>query len=426
MNICVKELYPKVFKSDCKQKVYVSFSHDEPIDNALLGIKIQPMEQYSVLHTTQYRIDEEERYDYVALNACGDDLYCYEYDFTCEQQYTLKIKYADKIICWSHVYSLDEDLANLKAYKGDTHLHSCRSDGEGTPFEVACNYRKSGFDFIAITDHHKFAPSLEAQEQIENLTNQFFVFRGEEVHNKSMGYFHIVNFNGESSVNDIIETDDAYVESELERILSSYDLTGLSDPRCVAYRIFIAEHIRKANGVAIMAHPYWETYGEYHMQTEEFVYHWKNGHFDALEVIAGCDGTGNGNNLQEMLRCDMLADGYKIPVVGSSDAHTTQNKRPSDRFNNQFTLVFAKDFNEIPEAIKAERSVAIDRKDDTIYRTVGKFRYGKYARFLMWEYYPIYANLCQEHGDALLENNMAKITEAEIKIKEFNEKFFNL
>lgn len=426
MSFFVKQLFPKVFESNCKQTVFVEIVHDGQLDVRLLGIKIQPMEKYSVLHTSKYRIDEEERYDYVQLKACGGNLYCVEYHFTAEQQYTLKIKYNGKIIYWSYIYSLDDDFASLKAFKGDTHLHTNRSDGEGTPFEVSCNYRAAGYDFIAITDHHKFEPSLEAQREIKELTSDFFVFRGEEVHNKDMGYFHVINFNGESSVNDIIENDDAYVESEIERILSSYDLSGLSDPRCVAYRIFIAEHIRKVNGLAIMAHPFWECYGEYHMQTEEFIYHWQNGHFDALEVIAGCDGTGNGNNLQEMLWCDMLSEGYKIPVVGSSDAHTTVNKRPTDRFNNQFTIVFAKDFDDIPNAIKAERAVAVNRKNDSDFRAIGKFRYAKYARFLMREYYPIYASLCAQHSLALSDKDKEKVEKIEDEIKDFNKKFFNI
>ncbi len=426
MNIYIKELYPKVFKSNCKQTLFVKFELDEEIDDSLLEIKIQPMEKYAILHTPKYRIDEEERYDYVALNNCGEGLFSVEYNFTDEQQYTVKIKYDGAIICNTHIYSVDDDLAKMKPFKGDTHLHSCRSDGEGTPFEVACNYRAAGYDFIAITDHHRFAPSLEAQAQIKELTDKFFVFRGEEVHNKDMGYFHIINFNGESSVNDIIENDDAYVEAELERILFTYDLSALSDPRCVAYRIFVAEHIRKFNGVAIMAHPYWEVFGEYHMQTEEFIYHWQNGHFDALEVIAGCDGTGNGNNLQEMLRCDMLADGYKIPVVGSSDAHTTVNKVPTDRFNNQFTIVFAKDFDDIPNAIKNEQGVAVDRTDDIHYRAIGKFRYAKYARFLMREYYPLYSKLCAQHAQALAENESNKILETEDKLTKFKSEFFNI
>jgi len=426
VDLYVKNIYPRVFKSNCKQTVYVEFAGDNITDDFLLEIKIQPMEKYSILHTSKYRIDEEERYDYMPLKKCGDGIYCAEYNFACEQQYSLKIKNNGTLIRNTHIYALESDLAALKAFKGDTHLHTCRSDGEGTPFEVSCAYRGSGYDFIAVTDHHKFLPSLEAQSEIKVLTDQFYVFRGEEVHNKDMGYFHIINFNGESSVNDIIETDDAYVESEIERILSTHDFTGLSDPRCVAYRIFVAEHIHKANGVAIMAHPFWEVFGEYHMQTEEFIYHWQNGHFDALEVIAGCDGTGNGNNLQEMLRCDMLAEGYKIPVVGSSDAHTTNPKVATDRFNRQFTIVFAKDFDDIPNAIKNEYGVAIDRIDDVHFRAIGKFRYAKYARFLMEVFYPSYSQLCEQHSKALGERNVSKIKEAEANIIDFKSKFFNI
>lgn len=425
MSIRVVELYPKVFKSNQRQTLYIKPSETD-IKSELLEIKIQPMEQYSILHTAKYRIDEEERYSYIPFKDCGDGLYCVDFDFTSEQQYTLKVKYDGAIICNTHIYSVDSDLAELKAFKGDTHLHSCRSDGQGTPFEVACDYRGAGYDFIAITDHHKFSPSLEAQEQIKALTDQFYVFRGEEVHNKDMGYFHIVNFNGESSVNDIIETDDDYVEAQVQNILATRDFTGLSDPRCAAYRIFVAEHIRKANGVAIMAHPYWECYGEYHMQTEEFIYHWQNGDFDALEVIAGCDGTGNGNNLQEMLRCDMLADGYKIPIVGSSDAHTTKPRVATDRFNKQFTLVFAKNYNEIPDAIKAERGIAVDRRDDLDFRVIGKFRYAKYARYLMREFYPPYAKLCEIHAEALANKDSKKILEIEKLIIDFKDKFFGL
>ncbi len=425
MSVVIKEIYPRVIKSNERQTVYIKLS-GEDVNTDLLEVKIQPMEKYSILHTSKYRIDEEERYSYNTPKFVTNGLFAIEYDFTCEQQYEIKIRYNGSHLRSTYIYALDSDLAALKAFKGDTHLHTCRSDGEGTPFEVSCAYRDSGYDFIAVTDHHRFAPSLEAQREIKELTNQFYVFRGEEVHNKDMGYFHIVNFNGESSVNDIIETDDDYVEAEVQKILSSRDFTGLSDPRCVAYRIFVAEHIRKANGVAIMAHPFWKVFGEYHMQTEEFIYHWQNGNFDALEVIAGCDGTGNGNNLQEMLRCDMLAEGYKIPVVGSSDAHTTNPKVATDRFNKQFTIVFAKDFDDIPNAIKNEYGVAIDRTDDVHFRAIGKFRYAKYARFLMEIFYPSYSQLCAEHSKAIANKNITNILEAEKQINDFKQRFFNI
>lgn len=420
------EIYPKVFKANTRQTVRFKMLKDIPNDD-LLAIRIIPMEKHTVLHTPQCRINEERRYSPVELKSCGDGLYSAEYDFTVEQEYNVRIYYDDQLIAYGRLYALQEDLAALKPLKGDTHLHTCRSDGKGTPFEVSCDYRAAGYDFIAITDHHKFAPSLEAQAEVKELTDQFCVFRGEEVHNKSMGYFHIVNFNGKSSVNDIIETDDEYVDGEVQKILDTHDFAGISDRRNIAYRMFVADHIHKAGGLAIMAHPFWNTYGEYNMQTEEFVHHWQHGHFDALEVIAGCDSVGHGNNLQELLRCDMIAEGYRIPVVGASDAHSTQPILPngaSSRFNEQFTLVFAKDFEEIPAAIKAERSVAIDRRDDTNFRAIGQFRYAKYARFLMGNYYPPYAALCEEHAKALSEKDAEQIAKAEKQIDEFKNRFY--
>jgi hypothetical protein len=39
-------------------------------------------------------------------------------------------------------------------YKGETHAHSTRSDGELSPTGLAARYDGLGFDFVAITDHH--------------------------------------------------------------------------------------------------------------------------------------------------------------------------------------------------------------------------------------------------------------------------------
>ena len=44
-------------------------------------------------------------------------------------------------------------------YMGDLHVHSCRSDGREDPAIVAANYRKAGFDFMALTDHERWYPS---------------------------------------------------------------------------------------------------------------------------------------------------------------------------------------------------------------------------------------------------------------------------
>ena len=39
-------------------------------------------------------------------------------------------------------------------YKGNTHVHTYRSDGRAFPQEVAALYRRIGWDFLALTDHN--------------------------------------------------------------------------------------------------------------------------------------------------------------------------------------------------------------------------------------------------------------------------------
>ncbi len=422
MKASLIKIAPKVYRADKKQTVF--FHLDGAPADSSFSAKIQPMEKHSILHTPKYRIDEEDRYPCFPLTKISDGLYALDYDFTDEQRYTVRVKQDDEIIARSYLYALKEDLYSLDVFKGDTHLHTSRSDGEGTPFEVSCEYRRAGFDFIAVTDHHKFAPSLEAKAEMEPLTDRFRVFRGEEVHNHGMGCFHIINFDGEYSVNDIIETDDAYVQAEVDKILETLKGEPLNDPYSTAYRIFVSNEIRKAGGVSIMAHPYWECYGDYNVPTDEICWLWKHGSFDALEVVASCDASGNGNNLQESLWAELRSEGARIPVVGASDAHTRHVTRAGQDFARQFTLAFSPDFDGIKEAVKDERSVAVIRRADHDFHIVGRFRYVKYARFLMDEFYPAYTALCEPHADSLAAGDADSIAHTQAPIDTFRAGFF--
>jgi hypothetical protein len=256
----------------------------------------------------------------------------------------------------------------------------------------------------------------------------FTVFVAEEIHNKGMGYFHIVNFDGKKSINVPILAEPERIEEEVQKVLSSRDFSGAADPYACAYRIYVAEEIRKCGGLAIMAHPYWECYGEYNMQTEDFRYLWENGCFDALEVLAGCYRADVGNNLQQALWSDLRAEGVTIPVVGASDCH---NVHTDDYlFNRQFTLLFAKNVNDIKDSIKQERSVAVLKRGEEGFFVFGKFRYVKYARFILEEYMPTHDALACKHADALLEagNNgggrTAKLDKLEQDILSYQNEFF--
>lgn len=413
MNI---KIYPKVFKSFKTQKLYVE------LENTCesISIRIMPMEKYGIPHK-DFRIDENYRYSFEDMTKEGDKLYSYEYKFSGEQRYSVYVLVDGEKI-YKHLYAVDEDLAGLQAFKGDTHLHSCRSDGEGTPFEVSVAYRKRAFDFIAVTDHHRYAPSLEAREEVKALTDCFTVFPAEEVHNKDMGYFHIINFGGSSSVNTLIETDEEYVNSALDAIKKTTAFPETVDKDNCAFRIFVANEIRRRGGLAVFAHPFWEDYGEYNAQTDDVVYLFKNGYFDALEVLAGCDNTGNGNNIQTALWAEMRADGIKIPVLGASDAHRTESE--PTRFNKQFSIVFAENAEGIPSSVVRELSVAVLRRSGRDFYCVGPFRLVKYVRFLMDEYYPGYEALCEEHAAALAAKDISALRLAEKKIDEYKAEFF--
>jgi hypothetical protein len=46
-------------------------------------------------------------------------------------------------------------------YKGNTHAHTCLSDGNWTPAELASQYIRRGYSFIAITDHRRYGVHAE-------------------------------------------------------------------------------------------------------------------------------------------------------------------------------------------------------------------------------------------------------------------------
>ena len=211
------KLYPRVFKSKKKQTIYVQ---TEPAVQTV-EIRVQGMEYYTIPHSALYRIDEETRYPYLPMQKQKDGLFACEYEFAQEQKYSVKVRIGGATCPQTYIYAVDEDLAALKPFKGDTHLHSNRSDGEGTPFEVGCAYRKAAYDFIAITDHHKYAPSVEGREAFKALTDEFTVFKGEEVHNRDMGYFHIINFGGEESLNVPILANPDEIVKKVQTILKS-------------------------------------------------------------------------------------------------------------------------------------------------------------------------------------------------------------
>ena len=197
----------------------------------------------------------------------------------------------------------------------------------------------------------------------------------------------------------------------------------MADTTDCAYRIFIAEQIRKSGGLAIMAHPYWDVYGEYHMPSATVEFLLKNGYYDALELVAADDIYGhNGTNLQVAHWGDLRAQGIKIPVLGASDSHSYTQE--NSLVNKQYSLVFAKNFDEMKQAIQAERSVAVFDVHHDSYFVYGQFRFVKYARFMLDEYFPTYTELAKIHAKGIAEKDKSAIAEAEKLLEEYKKEFF--
>jgi len=424
MGVILKKMYPKVVSANCRHTLH--FHLDGDVADSIPEVKIQPMEMHAVTHAPAYASSDETRYSWASLDRKGEGLYTAEYTFFGEQRYSVQLRLGEDVFYSGYLYAVDSDLAALRPYKGDTHLHTNCSDGWEPPFVTACAYRAAGYDFIAVTDHGRYYPSVDTRAELAALTDRFHVMLGEEVHPKGGSYFHIISLDARYSVSEILEQQPDYVAAEVDRILASRDLSALPDPWAAAFRIFVAAEIRRAGGVAVMAHPFWECGNEYNYQTAEFLYHWRSGDFDALELLAGNDGDGNGNNLQELLWNDLRAEGYRIPIVGASDAHVPRARCEFDHFNRQFTLVFATGYEDLRDGITQQRAVAVQRQDDRHFRCIGPYRYAKYARFLLREYYGPVTPLAAVHAAALEQRDGAAIATAEAALAAFERQFYEV
>ena len=122
--------------------------------------------------------------DYTAHEA--EQVLMLDLFFPHEQEYQLHLFCLaggqETLVSCLAVFALEADLLACLPWKGDLHLHSIRSDGKDTPQHVAAACRRIGFDFMAITDHRRFEPSLEAIAAYADVPVDLTFYTGEEVH----------------------------------------------------------------------------------------------------------------------------------------------------------------------------------------------------------------------------------------------------
>ncbi len=329
-----------------------------------------------------------------------DDGIQVRYLFEREQEYILLFGNREKPLAETHLYALDDDLFTRRPYKGDLHIHSCRSDGKESPAYVAGAGRRIGLDFMAITDHHQYAPSLEASRAFENVPIDLHLYPGEEVHPPD-NPVHIINFGGNFSVNGLFKSE--LYRREVQALAEKFtdfppDMGRYTYASCV----WCFDKIREGGGLAVFCHPYWYTHHRYDVPEALTTLLLDRQPYDALELIGGYHPHEFESNMLQVARYhDERARGKRIPIVGVSDAHGCET---GELFGWYYTIVFAPspELPDLVESVKTLYSVAVEALPGQTPRAHGPFRLVKYAQYLLREIFPVHDALCVEEGRLML------------------------
>ena len=437
------DIYPKVFPCDKETEItikplgaHVSFSGEYTI-------------QVKALNEGFYkRYPERNNLREYSVTPDNDGRLRFCHFFKDEQEHHVEILKDGKMLVRLCVYSLLPDLCSRYPFRGDLHMHTCRSDGRQAPAIVAAEYRKNGYDFLAITDHDVYYGALEAMNAFKDVPTEYNLLPGEEIHLEGND-IHIVNFGGTYSVNALMPGDhhidvgdgkelrslngdcpDVISVEEYKRqvneIAENLDIPDGVEKFTYAACVWIFNHIKKADGLGIFCHPYWvqnvfhvpETLTEHIMATQPF---------DAFEVLGG-ENYFEQNGFQAARYYDDRAKGRRYPVVGSTDSHSCVHNRNALIAS---TIVFAPENTRksLIDSIKDFYSVAVD-SISTELRLVGETRFVRYGNFLLREFFPLHDELVFEEGRAMKDyacgdEDAAKIlTAIHGRMKKQREKYF--
>ncbi|MDR1949792.1 MAG: hypothetical protein LBQ38_10400 [Spirochaetaceae bacterium] len=191
---------------------------------------------------------------------------CFDHCFETEGQHTLVItvKQQNRRVLALPVYAAADDLYRLRPYRGDMHCHSYYSDGMEAPAIVAANYRKAGFDFLAITDHGLYEPSREAIDAFREVPIDLRLFPGEEVHPPGNNT-HYIHFGGDYSINELMYKNQERYQDELRQLADQLAPPPGINIQEYASCLWVCREIGKAGGLAVMVHPCWIQEYAYHI-----------------------------------------------------------------------------------------------------------------------------------------------------------------
>jgi hypothetical protein len=155
----------------------------------------------------------------------------------------------------------------------------------------------------------------------------------------------------------------------------------------------VAQEIRAAGGLPVIAHPYWRSRGVLDLVASTYDAILEHDVFDAVEVINGSGVEGMMLALAKAVEHGWL-EGHMPAFLGSSDAH-----RP-ESLGSRCTIAFASELSvaAILDAIRRNRTVACAVGTLPAPVIVGSYPLVEYAYFLSREFFPLHDDLCASQG----------------------------
>lgn len=408
------KIYPKIVKADTK----VNITLEPRFSDWRL-----PEGEYKFTHyPTNYSSKEEYRHLEVRRDV---NRFYIEGFFEGEQEHIIYLEVGNRTLSFS-LYSVKDDLLYRTPYKGDMHIHTYYSDGIESPSYVASACRKIGLDFLAITDHRKYFPSIEAIETFKPLDLSFKLFPGEEVHPPN-NPIHIVNFGGKFSINELFEKDRETYDREVSEIEENLkrEIPDIPERYQLASSIWCFNKIREGKGLGIFAHPFWRIREGYYISERLLDLLYDKVPFDAVEIVGGYHLHELVSDNLQVVSYYEKSNGRNIPVVGVTDAHGCET---GSLFGWYYTVVFSPslELKDVIESIKSGYSVGVESIPGREVRVYGSLRLTLFTQFLIREVFPIHDKICEGEGKTMMRYIMEKPLENSISYKKELDEFYKL
>ena len=313
------------------------------------------------------------------------------------------------------VYSLKPDLFAMRPWKGDIHQHSIRcGHAKLEPKVIPAYNRRAGFDFMALSEHRRHKPSLEAIEAAKPWNCGLVLFTGEEFHSPG-DMLHSVAVGHTAGINDWHSANraefDRRVAEELKKpVYDRYEMDEYTKKQAAMATVYY--RIAREQGAKVIAfsHPTdFISFNKVEEPPESYRrFMLENADYDALELP-----NTSTNPFSSLARADrlMLMNAHWMelararrkvpPVVAASDNHDQRQKW----FGQTFTVFFAPkcDLENFAAAVKDRRSLGVRNVGQKTYLIFGASRLMKFQQFLEVCYWPEHDKLCRKQGELLLE-----------------------